>query len=194
MNCEQCGKPFVYEVAGHRLCIDCTLKMQDIADRELGRLATKHNLLLGQIEAVTGITGVFPRAEAPIPRPQVGITLHNIKIDNSIVGVINTGTAQTIDVAMSQIQQHGSQALATELQKLTQTIIDSLDLNTTQKNEALEHLAFLATQAAIPKEKRQAAVARVVLPALERLLNLSASLVAIWQVAMPLIETIFKSL
>ena len=192
MTCDQCGKPFVYEVAGHRLCIDCTLKMQEIADRESARLAARYNLLLGQMEVVTGLTGVFPRAEAPIPRPQVGITLHNIKIDNSVVGAINTGTAQTIDVAMSQIKQHGSQALATELQKLTQAVIDSQDLNAAQKNEVLEHLAFLTTQAALPKDKRQAAVGKVVLPTLERLLNISASLITVWQVTKPLIEAIFK--
>lgn len=176
MKCCQCEKPAFYQLEGGAfLCIDCNLKGQRVVDMEYARNISELNYLADQMEMMKGVSGVVPRYEIPQPTIHMGHTVHNIKIDNSVVGAINTGQIQNMNVVLDNIQSGGSPDLATALQNLTEAILASSELSAEKKQTAVEHLSHIANQAALPKEKRQAAIGKSVIEGFERIIRISGS-------------------
>jgi len=114
------------------------------------------NFLIGQMEAVSGIYGLFPRYALPEPIIHQGpMNFHNIKVDRSVVGAINTGNVKRIDVALDNIQANsGDASLQQALKEFTEALLNEASLTAAAKNEILEQLAVVAGQAAMPKESR----------------------------------------
>lgn len=192
MNCGQCGKPAIYKAqSGTLLCVDCALKVQQIADRDFARSTALLNQLAGQMEAATGFTGILPRFEIPQPTYNSEHTVHNIKVDNSVIGSINTGQISDLNVALDNVNNAGSPGLANALQALTEAVLASSDLPSEKKKEAVEHLSHLAKQAALPKDKRETAIGRTVLDGFERIISASSGLLTIWNIAKPLLRSLF---
>src|SRR5438270_3221134 len=99
------------------LCLDCADKMSRIAEQK------QQEHLLGSIHAASMLNSVLERAEAMsvgppgflgrVPVPQLpsrtikgNITLNNINIDRSTIGILNTGQMkeiQRIDVNISKL-------------------------------------------------------------------------------------------
>src|SRR5687768_13899989 len=100
-RCQQCGRPAIVEYQnGLRFCLDCNEKFQVQQDRILEQMEREHNRLLDEIDEVSGIPskgGRYP------PRRKVTVsgTFNNIRIDRSTVGVVNTGTISSVDLAIS---------------------------------------------------------------------------------------------
>jgi hypothetical protein len=146
------------------------------------------------MEATVGMQGLLPRIAIPRPASvQTGpVTLNNIHVNESVVGVINTGSIKQLDLAMDNIRKQGAADVADAVQRLSQAVLDASDLDPSQKKDAVEHLTFVAEQAALPKEQRQSAVGKAVVGGLERLLNASASITSLWAQLAPYIEPLFK--
>ena len=75
------------------------------------------NQAIASMEMITGVTG-YPRYQVPEPSPIIQrgpMNFPNIKIDRSVVGAINSGDVQRIEVAMNNIQALGGEALAGSL-------------------------------------------------------------------------------
>ena len=192
VKCNQCDKPAFYEMQdGTPLCIDCNLKVQRIADQVFARNAATLNQLADQMEAITGVSGVVPRFQIPQPTILSGSTVHNIRVDNSVIGAINTGQIKNLNVALDNVQTAGAPELANALQKLTEAVLASSELAPEQKTAAVEHLSHIANQAALPKEKRQSAIGTTILEGLERIISASSGLLSIWQTVRPLVERLF---
>jgi hypothetical protein len=49
---------------------------------------------------------------------------HNIKVDRSVIGSINTGEVKRIDVAMSHIGAYGNEELVKALKEFTEAVIN----------------------------------------------------------------------
>ena len=75
--------------------------------------------------------------------------MQNFTITGNVLGALNLGSVQSIDVTLSNIRAFGNDGLAEALQAFTQAVMDSSQLTTETKNEVLEHTAFLAEQAAL---------------------------------------------
>ena len=193
MNCSQCGRPAFYEVPnGEFLCIDCNWKVQQIAAGEFERNAAELNYLTEQMDYIAGLSGIPPQYKIPQPTILTGpVTNHNIRVDNSVIGAINTGQINNLNVALDNIQNAGSPDLANALQKLTEAVLGSSELPSEQKAAAVEHLSYIANQAALPKDQRQAAISTTILEGFERIIRASSGLLAIWQTVKPLVERLF---
>ncbi len=192
MKCGQCGKPAFYKYDnGAHLCVDCDLKVQQAEQMRFAQTASRLNQLAEQMEMTTGLYGVVPRLEIPQPTIHMGHTVHNIKVDNSVIGSINTGQIRDLNVALDHVQNAGSPDLANVLQKLTEAVLASSDLPTEKKTEAVEHLSHLAKQAALPKDQRQTAIGRTVLDGFERIINVSSGVLTIWNIAKPFLQSLF---
>lgn len=193
MNCSQCGKPAVTQVQNSPLCVDCLLKLEQAMNLQQARLASMMNFLLGEAEDAVGMRGLFQRYHVPQPTIQTGpSTFNNIRVDRSVVGAINTGSIQKLDIAMSHVRAGGELEFAEALKKLTQAVVDAGELNVEAKNEILEHLSFLASQAVIPKEQRQRSIARTVIQTLERILAAAGALGSLWGPLKPFAEALFS--
>jgi len=193
-QCGQCGKKAMMQVeGGHLLCLDCYEKWQNLLLRQNEELARVYNHLLDQAEAVVGLPGIYPRirtAERTIVNTGP-MNFNNISVKDSVVGVINTGQVQQLDVAVDVVRDGGQKELADALQKLSQAVLDAPDLAAAQKNEAIEHLSFLAEQAALPKEKRQSSIGKIVITGLERVVNAAASVSTLWPHLCSLLQGLF---
>lgn len=104
---------------------------------------------------------------------------NNIRVENSTVGVINTGDVKAIDSVVSTVSAQGNQKLATGLRDFTQAVIDDPLLAQENKNEALSQLSFLSHEV-IADQKQPATIIRSIMTGVERAINGSASLVTLW--------------
>jgi hypothetical protein len=179
--CSQCGKPAVVMVGeGLPLCVDCNLKLaqaQEIRDRALKEEA---NYLVDQMEAVSGISGVLPRYKIRTPVVHQGpMNFHNINVDRSVVGAINTGNVEKMEVALNEIHAHNTNPeLEDSLKQFTETVLKDASLSAQNKDEIVEQLTALAAEAAKPKESRSAGAVRAVLTSVAT--SIPAALIEHW--------------
>ncbi|HNP84401.1 MAG TPA: hypothetical protein PKN47_23310 [Nitrospira sp.] len=192
--CGQCGKPAFYAFEGGRfLCVDCNLKVQQAADLEHARNARELNYLIDQMEATVGLSGVLPRHHVPQATIHAGpITNHNIQVHDSVVGAINTGSIQRMNVALDRIQIGGDPALAPALQRLTEAVMESSQLLADQKKKAVDQLSYLAEQAALTQDQRNPSIGTTTIEGFERIIHASSGLVTLWQMIKPLVERLFN--
>jgi hypothetical protein len=190
MACSQCGKPAVAQTAnGNPLCVDCLYKLQQVYNTQFAQMASVLNHLLGIVELHTGFGTPLVQVPPPMGNPQV--TLNNITLNQSVVGAINTGEVQKLDVMMSRIRLEGDTQFATALQRFTQAVVDSDELTPEDKNTILEQLSFLTTQHEVPLEQRQRAVGKTVISGIANAIVTAGGLAEVWQVLEPMLFALF---
>lgn len=192
--CGQCGKPAVASVGDNPLCVDCHLKFEQAMEIQSARCIREMNYLIGSIESVAGVpSGVLARYPEPQPVIHQGpLTFHNIKVDRSVVGSINTGEVQRIDVAMSHIMSSGDEELAGALKEFTEAVLAASELDADSKNELVEQISFLASQSILPKEKQKRGIIKTVLLGVTTTVTMSASLLTIWDKLQPILEKVLS--
>jgi hypothetical protein len=152
--CSQCGKPAVFELNGHPICVDCNLKVQQAAQIRDNMLKEQENFLLDQMDAAIGMGRFGPRHKIQPPVAPV-----SINFDRSVVGAINTGNVKNMEVALNNIHvQNGNAELEKALKEFTEAVLNEKSLAVAMKDGIVEQLSVLAAQAALPKESRLKAV------------------------------------
>lgn len=190
--CTQCGKSAIVSVNNNPLCVDCHLKFQQAIRIQNDSLIQTLNYLTDMAEASIGLYGILPRYEVPQPIVHQGpLTFHNIKVDRSVVGSINTGEVQRIYVAMSHIKNSGNEGLVKALKEFTEAVIAETRLDAEAKNQIIEQISFLASRSVLPKEKRKSGIVKAVLLGVKDTISTIASLSHIWDKLQPLFERAF---
>src|SRR6185503_5818514 len=96
-------------------------------------------------------------------------TLNNIKIDRSVIGMLNAGSIQDverIDVNVTALAQSGSREIAAALKSLTEAVASSQELSAAQRRELLEQINLVSGEAALAPENRKTGVIKPVLSAM----------------------------
>jgi len=119
------------------------------------------------------------------------LTFHNIKVDQSVVGSINTGEVQRIDVAMDRIKISGNEELVKILKKFTEAVIAETKLDAELKNHIIEQISFLASQSVLPKGKQKSGIVKAVLLGVKDTVSTIVSLSSLWDKLDPLLERVF---
>lgn len=198
MQCGQCGRRALYgaQEAGDRtipLCLQCYLVWTQIKASQVDALTRQANILVGQMEFTGGLApGALPRLPERNVVQVKDVTLNNIRIDNSTIGVINTGHIGAVDAAVTVLRQGGAGSLADAFKELTESVAGAPDLAEDRKAEVIELLSAISTEAVAPPAERRRAV---VMPLLERaaaLVGGAASLAELWERVRPLIHAAFK--
>ena len=154
------------------LCLDCYLKFSQIQQQEQENNERMINYSRDQVWASVGLPPTGPRFPArPQPVIIAGAKLHNISVNNSVIGTINTGSIGTVDQSISALVQIGEPKLAEAIKALSETILQSGDLTRNQKNELVESLSVISKEAVTPKDARQNTVA---LSLLEKAMKVTA--------------------
>lgn len=192
--CTQCGtRPPIWRLENHLLCLDCYSKLMQAQAIQFEQNARLINFCVDHMESVVGLPGLSPRIAMPKPIVHTGdMTLNNIDVRDSVLGAINTGEVERLDVALSNVRVGGNRKLAVTLKQLTQSILDAEDITDDQRTEMLEAMSYVAQQAVLPAAERQKSLGRRVVATLAKLLNASGSLASIAQVALPHIHKIFS--
>lgn len=157
-NCE--NRAIYYTPENHPLCLDCYHKWQDIADRRIAYLEGLMNYADDQIR-YSIIGGEPPRLRTHMPIRatinQGDVTMNNIKIEGSTVGMLNTGHIQdvkNIDINVTSLAGGGNAEVADAFKMLTESVAENKEVSDEQKSELLDQLAELSGQAAAAPEKR----------------------------------------
>jgi hypothetical protein len=169
------------------------LKLEQATSLRHAQLASLYNQALDDIDDIVGLPSTGGRIYIP-PPPAINAgqtTYNNIQVDNSVVGAINTGNIEKLDVMMSVMRDANNQELADALQQLTQAILDTPDLQPNDKDFALEWLSFLSNQALTQETERQPTIGKTAIATLERILSNTGSIASIWSAVKPLLETLF---
>jgi hypothetical protein len=148
---------------------------------EFTKMASYSNSLRDEMDAIVGLR-TFDRIVIPPPPRMVQsgpMVFNNIRVENSTVGVINTGDVKSIDSVVSTAKTAGNEGLASALKDFTEAVLNTVDLQQDQKNEVVGQLAFLSQQA-MAQQKQAPSVMRAIISGIERAINGSASLITLW--------------
>jgi len=200
MKCANCGKTAIFRVTNAEgqeafgLCLDCNLKYEQAQSLEFDRLARQYNMVADQADMVVGLP-VSGARYAPPQRPvfHVGdVTMSNINIDRSTIGILNTGTIGTVDGAVTVMKQHGETGAGDAIARLTEAVAKAQAVSTEDKNRILETLSVLATEATMPRDKRRSSAMKPLLLDLSTFLGGIAGLAQLWQQFGPVIAGLFQ--
>lgn len=196
MDCDQCGKPAIINVNHHPLCVSCysLLQQTETARVEanndyLRLLSAQMNHSLSQMEMAVGIPLGLERVQIPQKAKQFN-SVHNVNVQGSTVGAINTGEAQSIAVAINTSKEHGNRELASALENFTSELTKS-NIEQSQKQEMNEQLAALAEEVSKPAETRRKGVILPMLDGLSKAVSVSTALVQFWGQLEPLLKQTF---
>jgi len=192
--CTQCrARPPIWSLGDHFLCVDCYLKLMQAQQIQADQSAPMINFLIDQMDSRVGLPGFSPKIAMPQPIVHAGdMTLNNISIRDSVVGAVNTGEIERLDLAMTNVRAAGNSELANTLKELTQAILDAEDVTEAQRKEMLEAMSYLATQAVLPDSERQKSFGARAIRTLKELLGVSGSLATLAQIAIPVLQRIFS--
>jgi hypothetical protein len=198
-QCQQCGRPAVVRISDNEgelyLCLDCNLKFEHAETLEFQRTAQQFNLAAAAFETVSGLPGMLPRMPVPPVRTlpvSNTMNIHNINVQDSVVGVINTGSIEAVDNAITVLKQSGADAMAVAIAKLTESVINSAEAESELKNELVEILSVLGEEATKPQPQRRIAVVRALFGELSTGFSGLASLTQLWQQYGPVIQAFFS--
>ncbi len=192
-KCSQCDTPAIVEMGGNPLCVNCYSKFEQASHLRYAQLAALANQAADDIDDIVGLGRTGGRLRIPTPTTiNTGqTTYNNIRVDNSVVGAINTGNINKLDIMMSAMQSKNNQELANALKKLTQAILDEPNLEPSDKDSALEWLLFLSKQALTQETERQPTIGKAAISTLEKILSNTGSIASVWSAVKPLLDTLF---
>lgn len=154
--------------------------------RQLLFCAAMANQALDDMDAVVGMR--LSGERIPVKEIALAMTeksvLNNIHITNSSVGVLNTGDLARIDAVITLTKSTDVETIGTQLKMLTQSIVDSPDLNQAQKKEMLDLVETLGEQVVGP---RKPSVIKTLLQSIE---ERAKGIAAIFSVALSLTAAI----
>jgi hypothetical protein len=152
--------------------------------------ASMANAAMDDMDAITGIRSCFGRIDLP-PIPTAPVMLTNIKVDNSVVGAINTGNVQAIDVSLTVLQQSGNDKASDALKQLTEAILQDKTLDQATKHEMVEQVAYLSEQAIAAAKDRKPSVIKATLGALAQAAGTVTAIATAWNAAEPILKSVF---
>ncbi|HET6231750.1 MAG TPA: hypothetical protein VFE05_16870 [Longimicrobiaceae bacterium] len=165
-----------------------------MTDREIERSERMLNHIGAQMDLMTGMPGLTPRFPPRYPRTIIqsgDVTMHNIHINNSTVGLLNTGYIGAVDSAVGAMHSGGDEPGAAAFRAFTEKLAELEDVDTGRKNQVLELLSVLASEGAAPKPNRRGAAMRALLTELATLTSGFASLAALHAQYAPAIAALF---
>ena len=148
------------------------------------------NFAMDQMEDISGLPRTGPRMQVP-DIPKGPIILHNIKVDNSVVGAINTGNVQSIDVYLTHLQSSGNEKARNALKTLTEAILTDPSVSEEQKHELLDQVSFLSEQAVAAAKNRKPGLIKATLKSLTQAATAISAISGAWQAAEPILKSLF---
>lgn len=193
MKCYQCSKPAMFKVGKEEvpLCLDCNLKLTQMSQMQLEANERIINFMSDQMDYSIGLPPSGPRFPLRKSIHVGGVNLNNIKVDNSTIGVLNTGNIESVDVSVTSLQQSGNSQLANAIKELANAVVSSNELQNDTKDQLIEILSVLSSEATAPVERQRKGVAKVLIEQFKNALNVSTQLTQLWSTWGPIIMGAF---
>jgi hypothetical protein len=124
----------------------------------------------------------------PIARRQ---PVNYVQINNSTVGVLNTGTIHNLQVAMNDLLAAGQQDVAEALRAVSEAALNDSKADPTVRNDVAEQIESLAEQAAALPAQRKVAVVKATIARIGQLVSVLSTAKKAWELAHPIIQAHF---
>ncbi len=173
------------------LCLSCYAIFSRTKQAEIETLERQANYYSAQIVRSVGLPASFATQFPPRYKPLYVEKMNNISVSNSVVGTINTGSINSINQTISALIQLGEVSVAEAVKGLTDAIINSKNLEPNQKNELIETIDFVSTEAVSPIENRKSIIGLNLLENGLKVIKLADDLVEVYQKYWPILESVF---
>lgn len=186
LPCVQCGKPAVAGIAvpdgpGYNLCFEHLQQHEDMRMRKIEMYGALADKAADDIADAMGM----PRTPRPQRIPAARVNVQQINIHGNNLGVVNTGTVQTIANNVTTINQVDP-TLATNLQRLAESILTSDILTDDEKRDAAELLNEVVAEVTKDQnQRRPRVVMQAIANGLGQVLSRAAELATLWTAIEP---------
>lgn len=136
--------------------------------------AAMMNQAMDQMDTVTGLPSTEGRlpVQALARAMQKGHTLNNFTISQSQIGVLNTGSIERIDAAITLSKGSDAELVGDEVKALTEAVIQSKELDQNDKNDILDLTETLSEE--IVGKRKPATINAIMKEITEKLKNTAA--------------------
>ncbi|WP_144766547.1 hypothetical protein [Methylobacterium dankookense] len=130
------------------LCVHCYSKFSEVINLEF----LKSVLMMNQAAAEMDLVAPFgpPTPKVPVGEfakaMQKGHTFNNFNVNNSQIGVINTGELAKIDAAITLSRGSDAEIFGQKVQILTEALLKSTEVSQAQKNEIIDLIQALTSE------------------------------------------------
>lgn len=141
------------------MCVEHAAMLSGMIQNQQAQHVAMINFLHEQIEYTRGAPSSGPRIAIPQPPPTVvhrgNVTNNQFRIDRSVIGAVNTAEVAKIEVSMNNIQNQDSTDFTAAIKELTEAFATNADLQEAKKEELLEILSYLSSQATLPEQQQK---------------------------------------
>ncbi len=198
MKCTQCDNVsmFVLSAAPGKsdlpLCLDCYFKFIKVISIQQEANERLMNYHASMLEFQVGMPLNLPKFPDRKSVTIGGVTLNNIKIDNSSIGVLNTGSLEIIDSSISVLDRSNEKNVSQSLRELTEAIYSNKDLSNEAKKQLIDMISVISSEAVLPKDKRRSAAILPIIAQIASIMSGSNALVQLWVHIKPILESLFN--
>ena len=190
LTCSQCGKSAVTGVNNAPLCVDCYHKLEVARTLAFRLEAIALNHAIAQMDHVVPIGRSSPKMQVP-EAPGGMLILNNIKVDNSVVGTINTGNVEAIDVNITCLRNAGSDSVSNALRQITEAVANDATIARGTKDQLLDQVAFLSEQAVASAKDRRPGMISAAFTGITQASTAVSGIAAAWNSVKPLLQQFF---
>ncbi len=113
MKCYNCDKKAIFAVGpeGRQapLCLDCYIRFQNVQLQQQEMYERQINYLTSEMKSAVGLPCILPKyPERCAVIQSGGVTLNNIHVTNSEIGVLNTGNIENVDATVTVLKNEGN--------------------------------------------------------------------------------------
>jgi len=196
MKCHQCNNNAVLQAGlGDQsipLCLHCSAILQQTIEKNVQLFREEMNYSMDSIDSMFGISG-GPRYPTKRPVLVSGGTVNNnhISINNSQVGVLNTGNINNLNQIIDSLYSVSQKELADNVKKFSEAVLKENDLTDIQKTQVLESLDIITKELFQKPENKKKTLVDVLFGQISAIVEFTANSLAIWHVLHPLLKTYF---
>ena len=178
MKCHQCDRPAFYSVGDDSqavpLCLHCHEKWSRIQSIQFLQNAAMINHALDEMDMVTGLHSTEGRlpVQALAHAMQKGHTLNNFTISQSQIGVLNTGSIEKIDAAITLSKGSDAELIGVEIRALTEAVIQSQELDDKEKSDIIDLTETLSEE--VVGKRKPATISAVMKEIVDRVNGVAA--------------------
>ena len=188
-SCSQCDRLAIETVNDTPLCVSCHYQFIVTQTLICRNYAIGLNYFSAEMDSITGLRLSNPMQVPDIPKGP--FILNNIKVDNSVVGSINTGNVEKIDVSISVLKGAGNKEASAALKTLAEAIANSPAVPDADKDMMLDQVAYLSEQAVVAAKDRRPGVIRAAFASITLSSAAVTTISTAWQAAEPLLRSLF---
>jgi hypothetical protein len=188
-QCEQCGNPAIALWGNHPLCIDHFYKVKQMQWMEFAQTATLANMADKDLVLISGMPHLSNEIKIPpAPIPPIHYNNQVVTVNGGNVGAINFGNVHEIQVSLGALTKSGEMDVADAMANLTNAILNSNEIVEAGKNDLLEQIAFLTSQASAPPAERKPSLIKTILSSVKEGAAVIGNVASAWAAVEPLLH------